>query len=164
MSESLLPGVSVRCGSECPRVFLYQLCFFCRVSSVLQNKGKLYGKQFLTDGCDDTCWNSEGGRPQFIALSFPQPVVVEQIVLLFQGGFVGKECRLDGSLLQSRISLGSFVPANGNAEQVFDVPNPSTVDALTLIFEDSTDFFGRIIVYKLDVLGRPALDPTTKAQ
>lgn len=29
------------------------------VSSVLNSDSKEYGKKFLTDGNDDTCWNSD---------------------------------------------------------------------------------------------------------
>ena len=33
------------------------------VSSVLDKKHKEYGKKFLYDGKDETCWNSDQGLP-----------------------------------------------------------------------------------------------------
>ena len=39
--------------------FLMETKLCCRVSSVLGKDVKSYGKQFLFDGLDDTCWNSD---------------------------------------------------------------------------------------------------------
>jgi len=41
--------------------FSYYITFFKknRVSSVLNRDTRQFGKQFLIDGQDDTCWNSE---------------------------------------------------------------------------------------------------------
>jgi hypothetical protein len=33
------------------------------VSSVLEKKHKEYGKKFIYDGKDETCWNSDSGLP-----------------------------------------------------------------------------------------------------
>jgi hypothetical protein len=33
------------------------------VSSVLDKKHKEYGKKFIYDGKDETCWNSDQGTP-----------------------------------------------------------------------------------------------------
>lgn len=38
--------------------------------------------------------------------------------------------------------------------QTLDLPQPLTTTSLRLTFPSSTDFFGRIIMYKLDVLGK----------
>ena len=39
---------------------LYCVLFNCfRVSSVLGRDVKQYGKKFMFDGADDTCWNSD---------------------------------------------------------------------------------------------------------
>jgi hypothetical protein len=40
--------------------------FRVKVSSVLNRNVKEFGKQFLFDGREDTCWNSDQGSPQII--------------------------------------------------------------------------------------------------
>ena len=42
----------------CVCMHIYVFFSFCRVSSVLNKNAKEYGKQYMTDNCDDTCWNS----------------------------------------------------------------------------------------------------------
>ncbi|KAG0327297.1 Nuclear receptor 2C2-associated protein [Dissophora globulifera] len=93
-----------------------------KVSSVLNRETSLYGKQFLTDNSEETCWNSEAGTPQFIVVDFGRKVQVDTIQLMFQGGFPVPEC--------------------------------GETSRIKIVFESSTDFFGRITVYKLDILGR----------
>ena len=60
------------------------------------------------------------GDQQHIALQFPGAVVVSEIGLCFQGGFVGKECRLEGRSIASgvTISLCDFFPENINSVQI----------------------------------------------
>ncbi|KAM5191285.1 nuclear receptor 2C2-associated protein isoform 2-T2 [Mantella aurantiaca] len=96
-----------------------------RVSSVLQRDVKQFGKKFLFDHRDETCWNSDQGSSQWIIIEFPQMVNVSEIHIQFQGGFSSRNCILE----------------------------ECCVEKLRLSFPSSTDFFGRIIVYHLDVLG-----------
>jgi len=37
--------------------------FVCNVSTVLQKNHKQYGKKFIYDGKDNTCWYSDQGLP-----------------------------------------------------------------------------------------------------
>ncbi|KAF9208352.1 Nuclear receptor 2C2-associated protein [Haplosporangium sp. Z 27] len=126
-----------------------------RVSSVLNRETTLYGKQFLTDDSEETCWNSEAGTPQFIVIDFGRKVHVETVQLMFQGGFVGKTCQLlawtDNSEFTEMIK---FYPEDINPLQIKD--QSQATSRIKIIFESSTDFFGRITVYKLDILGRDA--------
>ena len=46
--------------------FLNPKEFRVKVSSVLNRNVKEFGKQFLFDGKEDTCWNSDQGTPQLI--------------------------------------------------------------------------------------------------
>ncbi|KAJ1967685.1 Nuclear receptor 2C2-associated protein [Dimargaris xerosporica] len=158
-----------------------------RVSSVLNKDVRNFGKQFLTDGSEETCWNSEQGTPQSIAMVFARPVHVEQLQLMFQGGFVGKNCQVwvvphDGDGRQLRwfdfypedvntlqisfqtlftkpISYPFFIyhGLGGNRENS-DLASDACplIDRLKLVFPESTDFFGRVTVYQLDILGQPA--------
>ncbi|KAM9329960.1 nuclear receptor 2C2-associated protein [Gastrophryne carolinensis] len=125
-----------------------------RVSSVLQRDVKQFGKQFLFDGKDETCWNSDQGSSQWIAIEFPQKVYVSEIHLQFQGGFASKNCILEGGLKNEDMAkITEFYPEDINALQIFEFPL-QCVEKLRLSFPSSSDFFGRIIVYHLDVLGR----------
>lgn len=58
-----------------------------KVSSVLNNDIKAYGKQHLFDGSAETCWNSDTGSPQSIAVKFSDQVSLNSFEIMFQGGF-----------------------------------------------------------------------------
>lgn len=126
-----------------------------RVSSVLNKDVKQFGKKYLFDGKDDTCWNSDQGTPQWILLELPAPVQLEEIKIQFQGGFCGRECWLEGSLdsLTSLRKFSEFYPEDNNTYQSFPVNNNGAVKIIKIVFNSSSDFFGRIIVYKLDLVG-----------
>lgn len=84
---------------------------------------------------------------------------MESVVLTFQGGFVGKKCVIQGSLATSPnqydVDFGTLYPEDVNSTQVFQVMPNEPVQRLKIIFEESTDFYGRITMYKLDILGKP---------
>ncbi|KAG0331189.1 Nuclear receptor 2C2-associated protein [Podila humilis] len=130
------------------------------MSSVLNRETTLYGKQFLTDNSEETCWNSEAGTPQFIVIDFGRKVNVETCQLMFQGGFVGKTCRVQAWTEEDAtfVDMTCFYPDDINPLQSFAVPEQDrkVTSRIKLIFESSTDFFGRITVYKLDILGTEA--------
>lgn len=144
-----------------------------RVSSVL-NDSREYGKQNLFDGLTETCWNSGQGTPQFIQLSFQTPVELDTILITFQGGFVGKSLVLSAtSLLKSPKKfqqVHTWEPNDINIEQRFELPRSTTNNELQqftnikLTFPTSTDFYGRITIYKLDLIGRISDANETNAQ
>ena len=85
---------------------------------------------------------------------------------MFQGGFAGKTCStlivpasdeasresVDGTY----VNVGSFYPEDVSTVQEFDVSGNMSdvpVHQLRLQFDTATDFYGRITVYRLDVLG-----------
>ena len=49
------------------------------VSSTLQRNTKEYGKKFCFDGCPDTCWNSDQGDSQHVAVRFGEAVQVKRV-------------------------------------------------------------------------------------
>ena len=49
--------------------------------------------------------------------------------------------------------LTAIYPEDVNRKQVFDVLSLETIQGLKLTFEESSDFFGRITIYDLDVQG-----------
>ncbi|KAI0785395.1 galactose-binding like protein [Irpex lacteus] len=125
-----------------------------KVSSTLD---KSVGKKGLTDGSPESCWTSQQGTPQFIQLSFASPVIPRQIALTFQGGFVGRICSIDvqrsggGKVEWERLT--QVFPEDINCKQSFDLPGDAGVTGMKLVFEESSDFFGRITVYDLQLLG-----------
>ncbi|KAF8665370.1 hypothetical protein AX16_000389 [Volvariella volvacea WC 439] len=151
-----------------------------KVSSTLD---KSVGKKYLTDGSPETCWTSQQGLPQWIQLTFPQPIVPQRLSLIFQGGFVGTRCAIQipssiseagNSSSPDPLAAGTtpkklrdwttqtqVFPEDVNRRQSFDLPPQSQdeakarggVEALRLVFEESSDFFGRITVYDLVLEG-----------
>jgi len=124
-----------------------------KVSSTLD---KTTGKKNLIDGNPETCWTSQQGLPQFIQLFFRDNVIPKRLTITFQGGFVGTRCALldrnDGQVITT------IFPDDVNRQQVFDIPqdHPKIIEgisSLKLVFEESSDFFGRITVYDLKVEG-----------
>lgn len=128
--------------------------FVSKVSSVLNRNVKEFGKKFLFDGREDTCWNSDQGTPQWILIDFQDSAEpVGEIQLMFQGGFVGKECHLevsqDGDTFDK---VFEFFPEDINKLQKFTLPQVVNGRAFKVVFPQSTDFFGRITVYQLKLI------------
>lgn len=130
----------------------------CRVSSVLGRNTRELGKQHLFDGSAETCWNSDQGVPQWVALRWPSPVQVTTIIAQFQGGFCGAANTVvevpQGEGSSEWHTAHSWPLEDIGTPQTLHLPEPLTTTSLRLTFPSSTDFFGRIIMYKLDVLGK----------
>nr|CDS25708.1 nuclear receptor 2C2 associated protein [Hymenolepis microstoma] len=122
------------------------------VSSVLNKNTQLYGKQFLFDGKPDTCWQSDSGAYQWIRLSFTNPTKLASLDLQFQGGFVAEEATLQlwNDPKDDKIVL-PFYPANSNCLQTFKFTQEGSFSNAAIIFKKSTDFYGRIVIYKLEL-------------
>ncbi|KAL1463018.1 hypothetical protein WDU94_014811 [Cyamophila willieti] len=106
-----------------------------RVSSVLNKDIKQYGKKYLLDGNDESCWSSDQGSPQWIKLEFTSKHKVSQVDIQFQGGFVGKDCHMkfgDNQLIP-------FYPEDINTLQKFSLLEPVESQSLLLMFNDVGD-------------------------
>ncbi|XP_032571227.1 nuclear receptor 2C2-associated protein isoform X2 [Drosophila sechellia] len=111
----------------------------------------------MFDTREETSWNSDEGTPQFITLSLEEPQKVSGFSFQFQGGFSGQKSELimysaDGA----QIYQEPFYPEDINSPQLFPIAEPVREKAcskLKFVFESSTDLFGRIIVYDLQLLG-----------
>ncbi|KAF2352912.1 Galactose-binding domain-like, partial [Trinorchestia longiramus] len=128
----------------------------CRVSSVLQRNVKEVGKQFMFDGDPSTCWNSDQGSPQWVTLRWPQPVSLNSVTAQFQGGFCGSRETLVQVWKEEAkqwLDLCPWYLEDCGSEQKLQLPAATSTSMLRLFFPSSTDFFGRIILYKLDVFG-----------
>ncbi|KAF8240915.1 galactose-binding like protein [Tricholoma matsutake] len=130
-----------------------------KVSSTLD---KSVGKKYLIDDNPETCWTSQQGLPQSIQLTFAQRVIPKRVSLTFQGGFVGTQCAIyvDSDADKKEWRLLRFIyPEDVNKKQSFDLyPLESGVavngvGSVRLVFEQSSDFFGRITVYNLELEG-----------
>ncbi|XP_066998241.1 nuclear receptor 2C2-associated protein [Anabrus simplex] len=130
--------------------------FQSRVSSVLNRDVKQYGKKYLFDECEETCWNSDQGSPQWIAIELESAEAIHSFKIQFQGGFAGSKCHLETGMVAGDMEkVESFYPEDVNSVQTFQLTKPVTAKYMKFVFESSTDFFGRIIVYKLEVFGAP---------
>ncbi|CAG2066527.1 unnamed protein product, partial [Timema podura] len=71
----------------------------------------------------------------------------------FQGGFTGKDCEV---VLKTQTDpLGKsepFYPEDVNSVQSFNLKEPVLTNNVRFVFNSSTDFFGRIVIYKLELL------------
>lgn len=124
---------------------------------MLQGDTQSYGKQHLLDDSEETCWNSDPGKEQFIYLQLTETVKVSSIKMMFQGGFVGTPIKVFGIEQNSkdRVLLGAFDAVDTNDTQCFTLTQNTdkAFKQIDIIFEGSTDFYGRVTVYKLDVFG-----------
>jgi hypothetical protein len=123
----------------------------------------------LDVGNESSCWNSDGqsdgATVHSFILNFHRRIKLSSISLQFQGGFVPEECKLltsqsgDDEDSNSRTQWNEIDDAdieleNTNKLQVFDLVDVVSqryleCNALKLEFLGSTDFYGRVILYKL---------------
>ncbi|KAL9184279.1 hypothetical protein ACHAXT_002365 [Thalassiosira profunda] len=148
-----------------------------RASSSWKHDTRKFGPQHALDGQTDSAWKSapsEGNDPAFYEVHFHRPVLVKEMRVQFQGGFVGMDCivhrRTSGDSAAGEQSNGEsewkefdelyLDPVDSNKVQTFAVetesdgnetPQPCT--ALRIEFGRSTDFYGRIVIYSLEVWG-----------
>ncbi|XP_032686298.1 nuclear receptor 2C2-associated protein [Odontomachus brunneus] len=126
--------------------------FECRVSSVLNKNVRLYGKKHMFDNSTETCWNSDAGTPQWIIINFKEECDLSNFEIEFQGGFVGKDCYLEaGSNEKDTTVVEAFYPEDMNNLQRFNLVNKIKAKTFKFLFNQSTDFFGRIIIYNLSL-------------
>lgn len=105
------------------------------------------------------------GDLQYVNIIFDEPVQNVSlhdgyVALKFQGGFAGSVCKLvleddNGEKIHETI----FYPDDINDQQKFPINATATADSqkfsvkkIRIFFEKFTDFFGRLIVYNLEVI------------
>ncbi|KAG7258292.1 hypothetical protein CRUP_037025 [Coryphaenoides rupestris] len=73
----------------------------------------------MFDSSEETCWNSDQGENQWVALEFPQSVKLSELKVQFQGGFSGRTCRLEGCLRGGEFTeISHFYPEDNNSLQI----------------------------------------------
>ncbi len=129
-----------------------------KVSSVL-NKSSEFASKHMFDGDDVTCWNSAAGSPQFVQLEFETDVIPTRNEGCFQGGFVGQDGAIEiGSSADSlaQIDIWDTLEDNNSPQSLSFNAEGQACRVLKVTFPASTDFYGRITIYKLQVFGRQA--------
>lgn len=97
--------------------------------------------------------------PQNINITFNEAIekldpTTCRLVVKFQGGFVGSvlHLKLDNATGQN-VYLKSFYPDDINDTQIFTLGDGTeplvNIKKISIAFEKSSDFFGRIIIYHL---------------
>ncbi|XP_006814006.1 nuclear receptor 2C2-associated protein-like [Saccoglossus kowalevskii] len=125
-----------------------------KVSSTLNRDVKQFGKKYMFDDDEETCWNSDQGSPQWVVMEFPHQIRLQELMIQFQGGFVGKECWIEGCHDDETMTkILDFYPEDVNSLQSFHLPTDQLFTKVKIIFNSSTDFYGRITIYKLDLIG-----------
>lgn len=99
------------------------------------------------------------GVPQWIEFSFAMVKTIQQLQITFQGGFAPKSCVLEG-VPENDCDTDSidtpkfeFYPKDSNETQTFELENLLSSKKFKLTFLSSYDFYGRIIIYDLNMLG-----------
>jgi hypothetical protein len=88
-------------------------------------------------------------------------VIPKRVTFIFQGGFVGTKCRIEVSESSDRPEWQTWTyihPEDANRRQPFDLVDhkdgfPGGIQSMKLIFEESSDFYGRITIYELKLEG-----------
>ena len=145
-----------------------------RASSVLQNNTKLHGAAKALD-CDDllSSWNSEGSpngkKESFLVVDFSgggkhpnRTVRASELGLQFQAGFAAEEITVYAKAQQQEGETGGArwrkaeeIEAEDDHElQSFALPAEEPTTALKIVFGETTDFYGRVIIYQIQVWGK----------
>ncbi|KAJ2787953.1 Nuclear receptor 2C2-associated protein [Coemansia interrupta] len=128
-----------------------------RVSSVHNRDAQSFGRQHLFDSNPETCWTSDQGTPQSISIRFTRAVHLHRVHVQFQGGFAGKTARLVDRAAGREICPMHF--EDSNRRQTAEIPEDRrrvAYSQVSVVFPESSDFYGRVVVYSLDLVGRPA--------
>ena len=89
------------------------------------------------------------GSPQWVSLEFERPVPLSALSLQFQGGFCGKECEVE---IEGNLKILEFYPEDVNKLQTFHLREKlEAVRKIRVIFNSSTDFYGRVTLYLLEL-------------
>jgi hypothetical protein len=137
--------------------------FKCKSSSVLNKSADFLASNMFLD--DDSCWNSDGGGEggQWLLFDFlGRKVEVKRVCIMFQGGFVGQEGAIETKNSKNGEAETTIVMdeirriEDSNDLQQWDIPESSLCNGsfIKISFPSSTDFYGRVTIYKLSLWGR----------
>jgi len=133
-----------------------------RASSILQKNTKLYGPMnALKTEEESSCWNSDSchdDQQQYLLLDFRRPVYVQTLKIEFQAGFIAETCAVQLQTSDKTwIDLEELELEDNHDMQEFALAKETTMGtALKLVFEEFTDFYGRVTIYRIEVWGKEA--------
>ncbi|CAB0037004.1 unnamed protein product [Trichogramma brassicae] len=126
--------------------------FTCRVSSTLDRNVSEYGKKYMFDDDNERCWQSDKGKSQSVIITFNEEVEVSLIKIQFQGGFAAEKAHIEaGPDVNNLTFVQDIYPEDVNSLQEFKLDHLVKATVFKIIFEDTTDFFGRIVIYSLNL-------------
>lgn len=116
----------------------------------------------IEDG--SSCWYSEGvgddeNATQSYTVTFGRKVVPKELRIQFQAGFSAEDCHVHVRSSDEAEStwdlLEEIEPDDTHELQKFPFSNSNdkVADAIKIVFDECTDFYGRIMVYQLGVYG-----------
>ena len=83
-----------------------------------------------------------------MSVEFDKSTSLSSLALQFQGGFCGKECQVE----VNGVNVLDFYPEDINKLQAFKLKEKiEDVTKVRIIFNSSTDFYGRITLYLLEL-------------
>ena len=146
-----------------------------RASSTWKHDTRKFGPQNALDTSSDAAWksapsSSDNDSLAYYEIYFNRPVIVHEMRIQFQGGFVGMDCivyKQKKKEQQNNKDWDEFEemyidPIDTTDVQTFPVDDIMESDdddtdcccsALRIEFGRSTDFYGRIVIYSLEVWG-----------
>jgi hypothetical protein len=107
-----------------------------------------------------SCWNSDGSpsgkHSNEYTLNFGRMVEPTELRIQFQAGFVGEELQVfwqDGSAWKSLVEAEVDDDHDVQIFSLLETSSGIQTKALKLVFDECTDFYGRVTVYRLEVRG-----------
>lgn len=140
------------------------LSFVFRASSILQRNIKLYGPLNALDYDNSTtCWNSDGSssgkQKPFFILDFGRAVQPLELRVQFQAGFIAEEVSVFWqnsdkkweAMVELEVDDDHDFQNLSLQEGTKEAPITSSIK---LVFDECTDFYGRVTIYQLQIWGR----------
>jgi hypothetical protein len=128
--------------------------YILSASSVLQKNAKLYGPMNALDsGNESSSWNSEGNTQEDTKLTihFGRTVIPTEIKFQFQAGFSAEIVTVYNSNMTKLGALELEDIHELQSYALFD--NQCSFTSIKLVMDKFADFYGRIILYRLEVWG-----------
>ncbi|CAB9504435.1 receptor 2C2-associated protein [Seminavis robusta] len=150
-----------------------------KASSVQHRNMKEYGPMNALKSEDvSSCWYSDGNSsnddPQWYLIQFGRPIQPTQLKLQFQAGFAAETCHIQIQQQSSSPTTKDWESwQEVEPDDVHDVQSfpltkedakESTTKAIKLVFGDFTDFYGRIMIYRIEIWGVECQNNLTNKQ
>eukprot|EP00956_Cyclotella_meneghiniana_P003207 scaffold3932_cov87-Cyclotella_meneghiniana.AAC.11 len=138
-----------------------------RASSTWQHNSKKFGALNALNNETEDAWKSDASKDsdpcQYYEIHFKRKVTIDQLRIQFQGGFVGMDCIVYHKTCENgeweEFDELFMDTVESNEMQIFTVehgPNQTPVqscEAIRIEFGKSSDFYGRLVIYSLEVWG-----------